>query len=159
MHVLCRNLDAAISLLNAATTSGYRESGISISALSTQQEKVLVAIRTTSIRLDVPIAAYDDEIQCIRPFGLTSEYITNLFNRISEVFSDNEVRKEKLLRSLSQMFRSRRCQISRETKGERHTRKRIEGLKLQAARVQVKDSNVDPDCTVDTAQLDKIFNS
>jgi tRNA wybutosine-synthesizing protein 3 len=137
MHILCRDLSAASRLLHLATASGYRESGISISALGTPQEKVLAAIRTTAIRLDVPLACYFGENGAIRPFGLTREYLVNLFNLINNKFEENELRKLKLFKSLQDSFSIPQSASSNETKDQRRVRKREDGLKLQTAKNQM----------------------
>ena len=68
LHVRCRNLDSAVELLSVSTQSGFRysfiihcaeiyyniprESGI---VLGKSKKKIIVAVRTTSIRLDIPV--------------------------------------------------------------------------------------------------------
>jgi hypothetical protein len=52
LHILCRDIQCAKSLLNIALECGYRESGITIGKGS----KVMIAIRTTAFGLEVPIA-------------------------------------------------------------------------------------------------------
>src|SRR5271155_591261 len=95
---------AASLLLHAAAASGYRESGISVSALGSQQEKVLIAIRTTAIRLDVPLAAYHGDTRTVRPLGLTHAYLVSLFNLINDRFNENEKRKQDLFNLVQQTF-------------------------------------------------------
>jgi tRNA(Phe) wybutosine-synthesizing methylase Tyw3 len=138
LHVLCRKIEAAITLLNVATSSGYRESGISISGLNTAQEKVIVAVRTTSFRLDVPLASYDEQSQLIRPFGFSRDNLASLIFQIDEMFRANTDRKDRLVHSLREAFQSQILQVGLETKEERRARKRIEGMHLQAA----KNANV-----------------
>lgn len=142
MHILCRDLSAASRLLHLATASGYRESGISISAVGTPQEKVLAAIRTTAIRLDVPLACYVGKNGTIRPFGLSREYLVNLFNIINNKFEENELRKLKLFNSLRDLFSTLQSAPSSETKDQRRARKREDGLKLQAAKNQMQSNKM-----------------
>lgn len=52
VHILCRDMDAAKSLLKVAVSAGFRESGISLSNTS----KVMVAIRSTANSLELPVA-------------------------------------------------------------------------------------------------------
>lgn len=137
MHVLCRDVQAASRLLHIATAAGYRESGISVSSVGTPQEKVLVAIRTTAIRADVPLASYDGENQSIRPFGLTREYFLNLLQIINDKFEKNQLRKQKLLTSLNEVH-ARQTTTPSETKDQRRARKREEGLKLQATKSEIQ---------------------
>jgi tRNA(Phe) wybutosine-synthesizing methylase Tyw3 len=112
-----------------AVASGYRETGVSISALDSQQEKVLVAIRTTAIRMEVPLASYNEEISTVSPFGLTSSFLVSLIKIINCKFDENERRKQKLLQSLQQFFQKQCNQEVKETKQERWERMRAEGLK------------------------------
>lgn len=51
LHVQCRSLDDATSLLQLAIASGFRESGIVLSS----SQKVMLAIRTTSNAMELPI--------------------------------------------------------------------------------------------------------
>jgi len=129
---LCRDIPAACRLLQLATISGYRESGISISSPGTAQEKVLVAIRTSAIRLDIPLAAYNTPKRSIIPFGLTKEYLTSLLKLVNEKFADNESRKIALFAALQADF-GKGNELPKESKEERRARKRMEGLKLQEA--------------------------
>ena len=56
LHVQCRTTDAAKRLLQVALRAGYRESGLVLS----QSSKVMLAIRTTSNCLDIPVALTHD---------------------------------------------------------------------------------------------------
>jgi tRNA(Phe) wybutosine-synthesizing methylase Tyw3 len=142
VHVLCRDILAATRLLHMATTNGYRESGMSLSSPSTPHEKVLVAIRTTAIRLDIPLASYDTNANILRPLGVSRGYLISLLRLVNEKFSDNEMRKENLLATIRKTFQSER-KTTPETKEERRLRKRQEGLKVQAANNQEKRSSAD----------------
>jgi tRNA wybutosine-synthesizing protein 3 len=51
LHVICRDLDSARILHGIAMSSGFRESGLSISP-----KKIMLAIRTTAYCLEFPIA-------------------------------------------------------------------------------------------------------
>jgi hypothetical protein len=144
-------------LLQCATSVGYRESGLSISGAATPREKIIVAIRTTAIRLDIPLASCDTN-SIIRPFGLTGEYLETLFILVNDKFDENEARKQSLLASLRRAFVSHQTQavlqqIPSETKDQRRIRKRIEGLKLQETSSRVKENtnedDEDPDDILD----------
>jgi tRNA wybutosine-synthesizing protein 3 len=128
IHVLCRDISSACTLLGVATQSGYRESGMSISASGTPQEKILVGIRTTAIRVDIPIAVYDDRV--VRPLGLTRGYLNWLFHFLDDKFQENERRKQALFISVQNQFTKTAPAV--ESKDDRRIRKRMEGLKLQA---------------------------
>ena len=160
MHVLCRDVHGASRLLHIATAAGYRESGISVSAVGTPQEKALVAIRTTAIRADVPLASYDGENQTIRPFGLTREYLLILLQIINDKFEENEQRKQRLLGSLNEV-QAQQTTTASETKDQRRTRKREEGLKLQAAKSEIPHNTTrnegEGDDILDDTSLDHLL--
>jgi tRNA(Phe) wybutosine-synthesizing methylase Tyw3 len=104
---------------------------LSISAAGTPQEKIIAAIRTTAIRLDVPLASFDTITRTVRPFGLNHAYLITLINLVNEKFHENEIRKQKLFNSLQELFSLQGSVV--ETKEERRVRKRMEGLQLQAS--------------------------
>jgi tRNA wybutosine-synthesizing protein 3 len=105
IHVLCRDLKAASNLLHVAVGAGYRESGISVSALESVQEKVLVAVRTTAIRAEVPLASYSKPHHGVVPFnGVSHAFLACMIHIINDKFEENERRKQKLFLSLKQSF-------------------------------------------------------
>jgi tRNA(Phe) wybutosine-synthesizing methylase Tyw3 len=132
-------------LLHCATSVGYRESGMSISGAATPKEKIIVAVRTTAIRLEIPLATCDVNGR-IRPFGLSQEYLNTLVKLVNDKFEENEVRKKSLLASLRLAFEMRESQsmdgiTQTETKDERRIRKRKEGLMLQQAASRIKGNS------------------
>jgi tRNA(Phe) wybutosine-synthesizing methylase Tyw3 len=96
-------MTAASHLLRAATSTGYRESGMSISGHATPQEKIMVAIRTTSLHLDIPLASYDSETSTVMLLGLTATYLGNLLNLANIKFKENEQRKDSLIAALQSL--------------------------------------------------------
>jgi tRNA wybutosine-synthesizing protein 3 len=134
LHVLCRDIGAASRLLNAATRTGYRESGMSISGHGTPQEKVIVAIRTNSLHLDIPLASYDSKWSTVIPLGLSAIYLRSLLKLANRRFKENERRKESLVVALQSLLDHPGLvgQV-KETKEVRRMRKREEGLRLQAS--------------------------
>jgi|SRR5271163_682545 len=126
---------SACRLLNVATSSGYRESGISVSGLQAPAEKILVAIRTTAIRVDVPLAICDPEKSTIQLFGLTRGFLLSLLSIINDKFAENGTRKIKLVQMFRQTCIAEQPRGSMETKDERRVRKREEGLNLQASKI------------------------
>jgi tRNA wybutosine-synthesizing protein 3 len=124
-------MTAASSLLHVATASGYRESGIAISGAATSQEKIIVAIRTNSIRLDVPLGVYNAQTGYIHTFGLGAEYLHSLLQLVKVKFGENDSRKENLVKALQHAFNATESQSPAETKEEKRLRKREEGLRLQ----------------------------
>jgi tRNA wybutosine-synthesizing protein 3 len=129
-------MKAASSLLHVAITSGYRESGIAISGFATAQEKIIVAIRTNAIRLDVPLGIYNPQTRHIHLSGLGAEYLHSLLKLVNVKFGENESRKENLVKALQHAFNATESQSPAETKEERRLRKREEGLRLQELKNQ-----------------------
>jgi tRNA(Phe) wybutosine-synthesizing methylase Tyw3 len=76
----------ASHLLNIAVRSGYEASGISISSISTAEEKVVVAIRTDSIGFDIPVTEYNQDIRTLRLFSLNQGYFHNVFRLVNHKF-------------------------------------------------------------------------
>ena len=136
-------------LLHIATASGYRESGIAISAVATPQEKILVAFRTTAIRLDIPLGAYDEQSRHLSLFGLGVEYLRSLLKLVNIKFRENESRKDNLFKALQQSFNTTVLHRPAETKEERRTRKREEGIKLQRRKNQIQTTNYDQNENID----------
>jgi hypothetical protein len=112
---------------------------MSISGHATPQEKIIVAIRTTSFRLDIPLASYNSESSTINPLGLESNYLRTLLNLANLKFKENEQRKESLLTAL-QYLKEKQYETTKETKEERRIRKQKEGLKVQASTKAIKGS-------------------
>ena len=156
-------MSAAAKLLHVVVSCGYRESGISVSGLGSLQEKVLVAIRTTAIRAEIPLAWYDSETYEIQPFNLTREYLVNLISIINEKFVKNNLRKEKLQHHLRLLFNTHESVSVDETKEERRNRKRLEGLQTQAtqknSRLEVVEDNKSQklDILPDDVRLDQLI--
>ena len=110
---------------------------MSISGHATRQEKIIVAIRTTSFRLDIPLASYNSESGTIEPLSLDSNYLITLLKLSNLKFKDNEQRKESLMTAL-QSLKEQQVEPATETKEERRIRKRQEGLRLQASTSAIK---------------------
>jgi hypothetical protein len=118
---------------------------MSISGAATPKEKIIVAVRTTAIRLEIPLATCDGNGR-IRPFGLSQEYLNTLVKLVNGKFEENEVRKQSLLASLRLAFKMKESHsmdgiTQTETKDERRIRKRKEGLMLQQAASRIKDNS------------------
>ena len=110
---------------------------MSISGHATRQEKIIVAIRTTSFRLDIPLASYNSESGTIEPLSLDSNYLITLLKLSNLKFRDNEQRKESLMTAL-QSLKEQQVEPATETKEQRRIRKRQEGLRLQASTSAIK---------------------
>lgn len=110
---------------------------MSISGHATPQEKIIVAVRTTSFRLDIPLASYDSESGTINPLSSDTNYLTTLLTLANLKFKENEQRKKSLMTAL-QSLTEQQTEITKETKEERRLRKREEGLRLQASTKAIK---------------------
>jgi len=85
LHVQCRDVEAAKRLLQVALGAGYRESGLVLS----QSEKVMLAIRTTSNCLELPVARHG---ACLLP----ATYLEVLVAQANERFAANQARTDAL---------------------------------------------------------------
>lgn len=110
---------------------------MSISGHATPQEKIIVAVRTTSFRLDIPLASYDSESGTINPLSSDTNYLTTLLTLANLKFKENEQRKKSLMTAL-QSLTEQQTEITKETKEGRRLRKREEGLRLQASTKAIK---------------------
>ena len=85
LHLQCRDLEAAKRLLQVALGAGFRESGLVLS----QSEKVMLAVRTTSNSLELPVAAAGELV-------LPAPYLHLLVAQANERFAANRARTEAL---------------------------------------------------------------
>ena len=85
LHVQCRHLEAAKRLLQVALSAGFRESGLVLSG----SEKVMLAIRTTSNSLELPLAARGAML-------LPPAYMELLVAQANERFTSNRGRTDAL---------------------------------------------------------------
>ena len=85
LHVQCRHLEAAKRLLQVALGAGFRESGLVLSG----SEKVMLAIRTTSNSLELPLATRGAML-------LPASYMALLVAQANERFAANRARTDGL---------------------------------------------------------------
>ena len=85
LHVQCRHLEAAKRLLQVALSAGFRESGLVLSG----SEKVMLAIRTTSNSLELPLASRGVML-------LPPSYMELLVTQANERFASNRGRTDAL---------------------------------------------------------------
>jgi len=110
---------------------------MSISGHATPQEKIIVAIRTTSFRIDIPLASYNSESGTVKPLGFDNNYLFTLLKLANLKFHENEQRKDSLMTALQSLTEPQAEEV-KETKEERRLRKREEGLRLQASSKAIK---------------------
>ena len=80
LHVCCRSLNSAKDLLETSITSGFRNSGISIS----RKDRIIVAIRSCP-SYQVPLY-FNDQI------SVSQGYIDFLVEKCNQMFDENEKR-------------------------------------------------------------------
>lgn len=95
LHVLCRTVPLAQAMLLVARESGFRESGIS----SSNDHKIILAVRTTSNVLEVPVA-FNGEPVC------PPEYLAFLSQQANLKFAENVKRVEHFYQGLQALFQS-----------------------------------------------------
>lgn len=93
LHVQCRTVEAARKLMHVAFSNGFRESGIGIGG----KGKVIVAVRTTSGMLEVPLRDRGEAL--VQP---GSEYLRRLVEISNRQFLENEARREVFFQALKQ---------------------------------------------------------
>jgi tRNA wybutosine-synthesizing protein 3 len=92
LHVMASNLQIASTLLSTAIASAFRESGLVISHIERRNQKITVAIRT-STGLNVPVGRCTQDNRIISL--VTLEYLRNLLSIANQKFEEN---RDKLLR-------------------------------------------------------------
>ncbi|KAH9253606.1 hypothetical protein BASA81_008442 [Batrachochytrium salamandrivorans] len=95
LHVLCRTVPLAQAMLLVARESGFRESGIS----SSNDNKIILAVRTTSNVLEVPVA-FNGESVC------PPEYLIFLSQQANLKFAENVKRVDHFYQGLQALFHS-----------------------------------------------------
>ncbi|KAK9456760.1 methyltransferase TYW3-domain-containing protein [Dipodascopsis uninucleata] len=122
LHIACRTPEAARALATAANTSGFRESGINSSGTN-------VAVRSSALRLDVPIAiASPHSISMI----VSRAYVDMILKMARERYDENIRRISRFVESFRRISVPPVC-APLETKDQRRERKRREGLERQKA--------------------------
>jgi len=89
LHVLCEDMDVATLVLRAAHETGFKESGI----MSASSSGTIAAVRTTAMRLEVPIAA-DHQLLVSRDF------IDFIVSQCNSRFRANALRTQVFFRAL-----------------------------------------------------------
>ncbi len=104
MHICCRDLDHAKLLHHIAMECGYRESGITVG-----NRRVMLAIRTTSFHLELPIARngkflFDCSITDAEINQVQSSYLQVLINEANHRLKQNLQRTDRLLQAIKDHF-------------------------------------------------------
>jgi tRNA wybutosine-synthesizing protein 3 len=90
LHIQCRSLDAAKTLLNTAIGAGMKNSGIMLG------KKIMVAVRC-SLKIESPIA-HDSQMR------VDTAYLEMLVNMTSTMFEQNLERKARFEKAFSDRF-------------------------------------------------------
>ena len=78
LHVQCKSLVSATMLMEVARAAGYRESGISVG-----KKHVIVGVRTSSLRMDSPVAEDGNQL-------VPEEYLDVLVRLANDKFGKNQ---------------------------------------------------------------------
>lgn len=130
---MCSSLDHAQPVLSAASSSGFRESGLqSLRCLSDSSAYPVVAIRSAGLSLESIIGYYSHHYGCAR--GLVSEdYLRMLIALANDRFKVNAERMERLREKLMELCSRPSKKGDWEDPNVRRERKRAEGLAKRAA--------------------------
>jgi tRNA wybutosine-synthesizing protein 3 len=93
LHVLCRTVACAQTLLQLARESGFRESGISVS----NENKIILGVRTSSNVLELPVAL-NGQVMC------TNEYLRFISHQANVRFDENAKRIQHFHQALNRFL-------------------------------------------------------
>ncbi|KAL4997030.1 methyltransferase TYW3-domain-containing protein [Aspergillus recurvatus] len=102
LHIMAATLHHAQPLLSAASSSGFRESGLQGLRCLVEGEKgpsPIVAVRSAGLALESVIGYYEDDSDIIRSL-VSEEYLQMLVTMSNERFSVNSERKERFRTAL-----------------------------------------------------------
>ncbi|KAL1956398.1 hypothetical protein VTO42DRAFT_7381 [Malbranchea cinnamomea] len=141
LHIMSSSLHHAQPILAAASSAGFRESGLqSLRCLVDSSSHPIVAVRSSGLALESVIGYYSQSEGCAKSL-VTEEYLQMLVSLANERFKINSERIERFRRKFMELYhRSLRGSSSRRDGWEdpdvRRERKRAEGLrkKVEAAR-------------------------
>ena len=121
LHIMCRTIEIAQSILKLAIEAGFRESGLSVG-----NKKIMLGIRTTSNVLECPVAK-DGKIIC------GSEFLKYISIEANTRFNDNARRIKIFENSLREMFQQ--TSLDRQEIKKEET-KEIKGLELEPLQIE-----------------------
>ncbi|KAG0149826.1 hypothetical protein CROQUDRAFT_653115 [Cronartium quercuum f. sp. fusiforme G11] len=126
LHLMARSVEIAAVVLRAAIAAGFRNSGLTIG----QRGKVILAIRSSTGGLDVPIACLSSQNNETERFELVVEedYLSNLLKIGHELMSKNQSRLTRLFTALESSLKPSNQVIEWEPQDERRKRMKAEGL-------------------------------
>lgn len=93
MHVVCRNAEAAKTLLQWGISCGFRESGIVLG-----NKKIMCAIRTTANSMEIPLARNAQEVL------VSPDYLRWIVDIANEKFHANELKTDRLFKAFKTTF-------------------------------------------------------
>ncbi|RDW72625.1 tRNA wybutosine-synthesizing 3 family protein [Aspergillus mulundensis] len=131
LHIMAATLHNAQPVLSAASSSGFRESGLQGLRCLVEGENgpsPIVAVRSAGLALESVIGYYDDVSDVVRSL-VTEEYLQMLVTMANERFSVNTERKQRFRTALLNNCSSESCKKpEREDPQKRKERMRAEGL-------------------------------
>ncbi|PGH08646.1 tRNA wybutosine-synthesizing protein 3 [Blastomyces parvus] len=159
LHIMASSLKHAQPVLAAATTAGFRESGIqSLRCLDDTEAYPIVAVRSSGLALESIIGIHQQSIgneseeDIVRSL-VSEDYLRMLLAAANERFKTNAERRERFWAKLQEVCKEHPGNISSkrpdwEDPGVRKERKRAEGLKRKAA-MEAKAAQSGLDTSVD----------
>ncbi|KAL4904695.1 hypothetical protein BDW74DRAFT_27828 [Aspergillus multicolor] len=136
LHIMAATLHDAQPVLAAASSSGFRESGLQGLRCLVEGENgpsPIVAVRSAGLALESVVGYYDDGSDIVRSL-VTEEYLQMLVTMANERFSVNTERKQRFRTALLNNYTSESMQAKGKTKSgsedpqKRKERMRAEGL-------------------------------
>ncbi|OAT11455.1 DUF207 domain-containing protein, variant 2 [Blastomyces gilchristii SLH14081] len=149
LHIMASSLKHAQPVLTAATTAGFRESGIqSLRCLDDTEAYPIVAVRSSGLALESIIGFHQQSIGNEREEDIvrslvSEDYLRMLLAAANERFQTNAERRERFWTKLQELCKGHPGNISSrrpdwEDPEARRQRKRAEGLRRSKAAMEAK---------------------
>lgn len=131
LHLMARSVTVAAPVLRAAIGAGFRNSGLTLG----QRGRVILAVRSSTGGLDVPIARLTvrDEREVFELL-VEEDYLSELLRMGDELMSKNKTRLDRLLAAFESALKLSKPPLDWEPADDRRRRMKAEGL---AARSKV----------------------
>ncbi|OAX84715.1 hypothetical protein ACJ72_00912 [Emergomyces africanus] len=164
---MAASLQHAQPVLAAATTAGFRESGIqSLRCLNDTEAYPIVAVRSSGLALESIIGSHQRHIgneteENIAKSVVSEDYLRMLLAVANERFNANATRRERFWAKLQEFSTGRPGDVSSRRPGwedpeVRRQRKREEGLKRSKAVREAKSAQMEIDTPLDaTGQVEE----
>ena len=93
LHVMCRDMASASSLLTTSLSCGFRESGITVS----NSNKIIVAIRTLGLSLSIPVSRSPS-------LRVSKDIMSGYLAECNSRFASNEKKTNRLNKSIEKLL-------------------------------------------------------